>query len=832
MPGGFAPVGYPVGGGSSATPSLVFRPGGVAAPGVYVDEPSLVAASLLLNGAAYTILFDLSLVAGVYTFATVGLLGLAPNATWTSNGLPATIVFAHGTTLSDVPELVGVDGTQSGEPPSFQISITQAAPVITLALTSSIYRAIDGASFAQSGAGGSWIRNTGTSAVRLNVTNGANLGNGTTVGAEPLLVGVHLDIYAGVQIWPNAISLLGDSTILVYGVGSATDPSFYPVTVVQGVLTDYAGTGATLVDPVASDGGVIVNTVTGTIYVSDGISWVAAGGGGTQPASLVFRPGGVAAPGVFVDEPSLAAATNALNGAAYTILFDLSLSTTPSPGAYTFATVGLLNLAPNGTWTSNGIPAVLAFSVGTTLADVPNLVGNGQTPDTIGNASLEIVIFQAATVNTSALTAPQFRTIIGASVYQSATGGAWIDNTGGTSPYTVIATGASNLGDGTPAATPLLVGVELLAFAGVLVNTAAISTAGDSSVIVYGTGSTIDPALYPFTIVKGTINDASGTAAAAIPAAGSQGGVIVDSTSALLYISDGASWSLSTPWVLSGDILSPRLAASSILGGSAASAAGLESFAWGFGATALHSYDVAFAGSLADSTLSGGDHAFAAAGGSCYGSASVAICGGIVQSNAGNAFACGADAEASGTYDVAFGLNANANSQASGGNSATAFADGTASGDHSFAGPFSTAAGNSSASFAQGTANGQGDFAVGFGSVATSPALPANTGSCFAAAGGNASGIAAVAIGGVTVTEDYSFAVGTDGGARLGLNRDGAGTLELDCGANQSLVVGNIAQQTTVGPAGAASPLPALPSTYVLITLGATEYAIPCYLPA
>jgi hypothetical protein len=58
----------------------------------------------------------------------------------------------------------------------------------------------------------------------------------------------------------------------------------------------------------------------------------------------------------------------------------------------------------------------------------------------------------------------------------------------------------------------------------------------------------------------------------------------------------------------------------------------------------------------------------------------------------------------------------------------------------------------------------------------------------------------------------------TDSNANLKLGASGTGTIELD-----------VPTQTTVGAAGAASALPATPSTYFKINVGGTEYVVPAY---
>ena len=85
------------------------------------------------------------------------------------------------------------------------------------------------------------------------------------------------------------------------------------------------------------------------------------------------------------------------------------------------------------------------------------------------------------------------------------------------------------------------------------------------------------------------------------------------------------------------------------------------------------------------------------------------------------------------------------------------------------------------------------------------------------------------AIGRCTVAGDNAYKLGDDSAAFYSANADGLGTAEIQCGANQNLAITNAASQTTVGAAGGADPLPVSPDSYLLITIGGVQKAIPLF---
>ena len=101
-----------------------------------------------------------------------------------------------------------------------------------------------------------------------------------------------------------------------------------------------------------------------------------------------------------------------------------------------------------------------------------------------------------------------------------------------------------------------------------------------------------------------------------------------------------------------------------------------------------------------------------------------------------------------------------------------------------------------------------------------------------AGAGANVTGVGSVGFGSVIINQDGAYKFGSDAGTLLSLNADGFGTVELDAGGSEAFVFGNALTQTTVGSAGGASPLPALPLGYWVTSLvvgGGTQVVIPFY---
>lgn len=87
--------------------TFVFRPGGISGGNVYTNETLLAAATQELNGADYTIFFDLSLDGYIYTFTTTGALNFASGGTWTDNQLNYVVKFVNNTTLTNLPTPAG-----------------------------------------------------------------------------------------------------------------------------------------------------------------------------------------------------------------------------------------------------------------------------------------------------------------------------------------------------------------------------------------------------------------------------------------------------------------------------------------------------------------------------------------------------------------------------------------------------------------------------------------------------------------------------------------------------------------------------------------------------
>jgi hypothetical protein len=150
---------------------------------------------------------------------------------------------------------------------------------------------------------------------------------------------------------------------------------------------------------------------------------------------------------------------------------------------------------------------------------------------------------------------------------------------------------------------------------------------------------------------------------------------------------------------------------------------------------------------------------------------------------------------------------------------------------HGFASAtFAAAFGNSSvaqadSSFAASNSNAAGEWASAFGS-ATAQGM-----NSFAASGADVTSDGSAAIGPFEADFLNEWAIGQTGGPSVDLNSDGAGTVTITCGANNGLAIEEVATQTTVGAAGAASALPAFPLGYlVLLDLnGGGKVVIPYY---
>jgi len=270
----------------------------------------------------------------------------------------------------------------------------------------------------------------------------------------------------------------------------------------------------------------------------------------TPPASLVFRPGGVASENVFVTEASLAAATRALGGAAYVVTFDFSLQA-PS-GLYVLETVGPWDLAPNGTWISEGSAPTtyappfqtLRFAAGTTIPP-------GCMPTIAGFVAVEVTQGQAVyTRDLSAAHEPETYVLRdNAIVLQNAEfAGAWIATTGASYGQLFLYDNAS-LGDAVqvPSLTTALVNHTYVTSYDTSVLYGETINLTDGSLINYASDGKIDPSQYPIVgELRGVLQDASGLAVTTIPPGVAKGGTLIsDAAHGVLYQCNAAE----TAWI-------------------------------------------------------------------------------------------------------------------------------------------------------------------------------------------------------------------------------------------------------------------------------------------
>jgi hypothetical protein len=270
QPGGAPAGGGGIGNGSGA--SFVFRPGGTPEANVYTTEASLAAATQALHGAAYTIVFDLSLVSGTYAFTTVGQLALGPNGTWTDGGAGYTIVFANGTTLhgDSVPTLLG----------TMFVQISQSNDVITLLNESQCVVGGEITLEQTSASSGAWV-NFGDLYFALYVKDNCYV-TGFPGAPNPLVYGtvacsiIVLDATGlGPYSVPNAVPTF-QGTILAGSTGCTIDSSLYPVVMIFGLYVDDANTAVLAggIDPtlVTNKGQFVLSQ--SALWQSNGATWV------------------------------------------------------------------------------------------------------------------------------------------------------------------------------------------------------------------------------------------------------------------------------------------------------------------------------------------------------------------------------------------------------------------------------------------------------------------------------------------------------------------------------------------------------------------------------
>ncbi len=257
-----------------------------------------------------------------------------------------------------------------------------------------------------------------------------------------------------------------------------------------------------------------------------------------------------------------------------------------------------------------------------------------------------------------------------------------------------------------------------------------------------------------------------------------------------------------------------------------------------------------FGGSIGSVALAGGntttDAAFAVGAGSVAAAPnSVAIAGGMTSSQ--NDFAvgylatvdgdgvygsvCFSDSEVTGGVANAFATsggmctadNAVAFSGVSSGDSAFSAANGLSTGNFSAALSDGTANGLYATALSGGTANDNVDFAVGPTSIASGGYVLGTV----AMAGGATTNDGSVAIGPSTAVSGWK--IGDDAGSLFSANDDGAGSTLIQMGTTANLELAGVATSTAVGAPGAAAPLPALPSLYLVLTVNGTQYNFPGY---
>jgi hypothetical protein len=465
-------------GGNSTV--FVFQPKGTPGGNVYTDEGLLSAAVLAISGPV-TIFFDLSQVGAYeYYFQTIGNLNLGQNTTWASPSDDfnvGTIQFAYGTTLSFPP--VEVHGN---------LNIAVAQPDTVCTLTTACTTSFHDTSVLYS-AEGYFVDNNGSDwTVRLK--DNSNLGTGAALFANSVTVWVFdaALLYTTAEGSGNTHTIVGSPTAYV-------DTDYYANMFINGLFVDYSGT-ATSVIPASN----IINSTAyilqaGTLYYSNGASWIAVGGGVTS--SFVFQPGGTAAGNIYTDETLLAAATQMLNGAPYTIFFDLSQYGSPS---YYFATSGVWNIAPNSTWANDGQTYSLFFVNNTTIPSPPVAIRGG----------ISVLVAQGTTVCTMSADAI---TSLYDSVIVSSETQPFVD--AGSFEWKLTLNDASVLGQYSE--NPTAGNVKCY-----LNDSSGVQAPGDTSgyliIINNSSGTYVDPIFYNYLYITGLFVDYSGTGSTSIPA--------------------------------------------------------------------------------------------------------------------------------------------------------------------------------------------------------------------------------------------------------------------------------------------------------------------------
>jgi hypothetical protein len=254
---------------------------------------------------------------------------------------------------------------------------------------------------------------------------------------------------------------------------------------------------------------------------------VSGGASNAENPVLVFRPNGVAGGNVYTTEASLAAATQALEG-PYTIFWDLSLN---GSSTYTFTTVGLLDLAPGGTWTDIGDFYLIVFANETTIPALPIYITQGlrvivtQTTSVFkGDTDNVLLVDLQANIQTSG--AP----------FATMTSGGYLGVQMHDETY-LFATGSNSI---FVADTGSTVAAFVYDSAQIFSPNAVSSSGGSAYVFGYSPANFIVQGQYPILSISGLFIDYFGTGPTTIRAI-SDGGLmfVAEATPNVLYFSSG-----------------------------------------------------------------------------------------------------------------------------------------------------------------------------------------------------------------------------------------------------------------------------------------------------
>jgi hypothetical protein len=254
---------------------------------------------------------------------------------------------------------------------------------------------------------------------------------------------------------------------------------------------------------------------------------------GAPYQTFVFQPNGTAGPNVLTSEAALAAATQALNGAAYSIVIDFS-HTVPAPGTYVVQTVGKWNLGPNGTWDDGGLGYAFSFENETILPYPPAKLLGALTWQTK----------QIADVCSPA--SPQHFTteFRNATIALSYNSGALINTKAGTAAIVFADSASSRRAGGTGFpfnASGGFLNFYANDFSFIDANSVEKTLTGAAFIYVGSPSVVIDPSMYPLVVVQGLFVDLFGGGPGTIPAGGDAIGALMYSGNEL-FTSNGAAW--------------------------------------------------------------------------------------------------------------------------------------------------------------------------------------------------------------------------------------------------------------------------------------------------